>query len=118
QAFMRIIELTLAQNRIGEAARKLEEFLVKYPEDAAADMVLLTLGELRLKEYVSPPPSAVTNGLALPNTNLLEQALAHLNQLVKEYPQSALLGKAQLDRGWSLWVEGRTNESLPAFQAA
>ena len=118
QASLRIIQLTLAQNRIDETARKLEEFLAKYPEDAATDVVLLTLGELRLKDYVAPSLPAATNGPALPGTNALEQALTHLNRLVKEYPQSTLLGKAQLDRGWCLWVDGRTNESLPAFKAA
>ncbi|HEY2952199.1 MAG TPA: tetratricopeptide repeat protein, partial [Verrucomicrobiae bacterium] len=118
QASLKIIQLTLVQNRIEEAARKLEEFLAKSPEDAASDVVLLTLGELRLKEYLAPGTTAVTNGLAIASTNLLEQALTHLNRLIKDYPQSPLLGKAQLDRGWSLWVDGKTKESLPAFKAA
>ena len=51
QALLKIIELSMAQNQIPQAAKTLENFLSQYPDAALADLALLTLGELRLRQY-------------------------------------------------------------------
>ncbi len=50
QALLKITELSLAQGNIPQAAEKLEAFLARYPEAASADLALMTLGELRLRQ--------------------------------------------------------------------
>jgi TolA-binding protein len=45
-------------------------------------------------------------------------AQAAFSEFVSKFPQSPLLGKAQLDLGWCLWTENRWAESRAAFQAA
>jgi TolA-binding protein len=82
---------------------------------------LLTLGELRLRqceaEAGTPQPvPALTNAPAA--TNILQMALTSFDTLVKRYPQSSLLGKAQLDLGWCYGRQGRLPEAQAAYQAA
>ena len=120
QALLKITELSLAQDNPRGSADA-GEVPGQYPEAASADLALLTLGELRLRQYeagvdTNPPPwprpmhPAATNGLQL--------ALGSLSTLVKKFPQSPLFGKAQLDLGWCYWREGRLPEAQAAFQAA
>ena len=122
QALLKITGLFLAQNQTAEAARTLEKFLSLYPETPAADMALLTLGELRLLQY--DEPASGTNGASIAATNApegedhLQQALAALSGLEKRFPQSPLTGKAQLDLGWCYWLQRRMPESQAAFQIA
>jgi TolA-binding protein len=118
QALLKIIELTLAQNRIGEAAQKMELFFAQHPQDAASDVALLTLGELHLKQHYANLQTNRTNGLSVVPANSLEQALAHFDRLIANFSQSPLLGKAQLNKGWCLWQQGRIPESQIAFKAA
>jgi TolA-binding protein len=121
QALWRITELFLAQNKIADAARVLQQFLDRDPQARSADMALLTLGEVRLRQWVagqeiSPAPSAATNAPAV--TNALELALSSLRELTKRFPQSPLLGKAHLDMGWCFWLTNNLPESRTNFQAA
>ena len=51
QALLKITELSLAQDNIPQATQMLEKFLGQYPDAASADLALLTLGELRLRQY-------------------------------------------------------------------
>src|SRR5262245_25404106 len=121
QAFLRIVELLLAQNRIADAAKRLENFFNKYPTNAASDIALLTLGELRLKEHYSGLAQMVKPEVAdesKPATNLVAQALAQFDKLLNDFPQSPWIGKAQLDRGWCFWAQGRIPECILAFQSA
>ena len=63
EALLRIISLSLAQNKTAETVLRLEKFLGQFPKDEAADVALLTLGELRLREHLAapkpPPPTAL-----------------------------------------------------------
>jgi TolA-binding protein len=121
QALLKIAELSLAQNKIPEAAQTLETFLNQNTNAASADLALLTLGELRLRQY-APGVEAGAAAPALTNTpaatNGLQLAEAPLSTLVKDWPKSPLVGKAQLDLGWCYWREGRLPEAQAAFQAA
>jgi TolA-binding protein len=121
QALLKIIELSLAQDKLPQATQTLEKFLAQYPHSDLAELALLTLGELRLRHYeagmgVNPGTNATTNA---PGTiNDLQLALASFSTLVKEFPQSPLFGKAQLDLGWCYWRAGNIPLGEAAFQAA
>lgn len=122
QALQKTIELSLGQNKPKETAQRLEAFIAEHPNDTNLDLVGLTLGELRLKEYhalkASAPSPQPDTRAAL--TNLLAQARTQFELVVTNYPQSQSVGKAQMNRGWCLWEEGgnRLAESAAAFKAA
>lgn len=120
QALLKIAEISLARNRLSKAAQVLESFCTQHREPSTRQLALLTLGELRLREYISTPtnaaPAGVTNAAA--STNALQQALAALETLVKEFPQGDHAGKAQLDLGWCYWVQAKLVEARAAFQVA
>jgi TolA-binding protein len=120
EALLKIAELSLPQN-IPEAAQMLEKFLAGNAEATLADLALLTLGELRMRQCAPGIDSnnaalAATNSAA--TTNVLQLAEASFTNLVTKFPQSPLVGKAQLDLGWCYWREGRMAEAQTAFQAA
>lgn len=121
QALMKIIELYLAQDKATQAIGALETFLRERPKDPALDLVRLTLGELQLKAYERIKATNLPAGTAPPGpaaTNLLTQAHAQFDGALTNFPQSPLLGKVQLGRGWCLWEEGRFGESEAAFREA
>jgi len=109
QAILKIAELAAAQTNFSDAAQSLEKFLAQFPNSASADVARLTLGELYLKEAVAHAP---------PDTNVLAQAQAEFDQFPGLYPNSPLLGKAYLDRGWCFWTNGNIPASLDAFRTA
>ncbi len=115
-ALLNIIELKLAQDKTSEAGQLLEEFLARRPEDAASDVALITSGELQMRLHFTESVAVTTNGLAnVPTTNRLQLALA---QFQKVGTNSALLGKAALNRGWCLWLDNKIADSIPAFRTA
>lgn len=115
QAQLKMIQLTLRQNKADIAAQKLEDFVARNTNGPNADLALLTLGELRLKAWFegreSASPAPVT-------TNLLNDALAQFDRMAARFTNSEFLGQAQLDRGWCLWAMKKMPESLAAFGAA
>ena len=117
QALLRIIELTLGQNKIGEATEKLNNFFSQYSQDAASEVALLTLGELNLRRHLASLQQSLTNAAPAP-TNFLQAALAQFDRLITNQPASSFLGKAHLSRGWALWFDGRMPEAQLAFQSA
>lgn len=114
-ALLKVAELALARGRLADAARALTDFLQRFPDSPACDMALLALGELQLKQHLAASGGATTNATA---TNLLEQALASFDALRARFPDSPLLPKAELNRGWCLALGGRLAESAAAFAAA
>ena len=91
----------------------LQSFLSRQPEDAASDVALLTSGELHLRLHFASAPSS-TNAAT---TNLLQRALGEFERLAAR-TNSALRGKALLNQGWCLWLDGRFAESGIAFRQA
>ena len=115
QALLKIIELSLLQNKIPRAAQMLENYCQQHPDATSRDLALLTLGELRLRQHAIEVAGTnnVTGG-----TNYLQESIGVLNALVKEFPQSDLLGKAQLNLGWCFWLNGQMPEARGAFERA
>lgn len=119
-ALLRLIEIKLAQDKTAEAAQMLDGFLATHPEDGASDVALLTLGELALKLHLAPDAADATNSVALAGgeTNRLQQALGHFDRLLTTYTNSPLRGKATLNKGWCLWLQGNVADSALAFKGA
>jgi TolA-binding protein len=118
QALQQILKLTLAQGRLGEAGVRLEAYTIQNPGDSSLDLLRLTLGELRLKEYYALPEENRKGAV-----NLLQQARGQLERIIA-HTNAQFSGQAQLNRGWCLWEEaqagGATNQadSLVAFRTA
>lgn len=119
QAVLKTADLALVQTNLTEAEADLETYLKQFPASGPAELALLTLGELHLKDFTAQP--AATNHLAL--------AQAKLEQFLAVYTNSPLRGKAYLDHGWGNWVaaertadagefKDKTAASLADFQAA
>jgi TolA-binding protein len=119
EALRQIVKLALAQNKIGEAGKRLETYVAGNPVDPVLDLLRLTLGELRLREYFELPDATRRNA-----TNLLQQARSQFDQIIAN-TNKQFAARAQLDRGWCLWEEGFTRAdtnkltaSSTAFRAA
>lgn len=115
-ALLNIIELKLAQGNVAEASARLQDYLVKRPEDAVTDVLQITAGELQMRLHFGEAGSAATNATGVTaTTNRLQLALAQFQRVPTNSP---LLGKAALNRGWCLWFDGKVAESIPAFRTA
>ncbi len=119
-AVLKIIQLNLVLKRTAETIEKLEAFVRQNPTDGALDLVQLTLGELRLKEFVKQSQSspAITNETATSGTNLLGLAQSHFEHVTADFPQSDYFGKASLNRGWCLWLLGQIENAQTWFRQA
>ncbi len=115
EALLRITALTLQQGQVSEAMATMESFLSQFSNAPAADAALLNLGELHLKEYRQPASPAAGSP---PATNHLQLALDYFNRLVTTFTNSALVGRAQLGRGWCYWISTNLPASAEAFSAA
>jgi TolA-binding protein len=116
-SFLNIIELKLAQDKIPEAAAMLDGFMLRYPQDAGADIIMLTRGELELKLYLA---NRSANGEPVESapSGLLQSAAARFDAMLATNTTGAIRGKALLNKGWCLWLGGRRSESATAFAAA
>lgn len=109
QAILKLADLAIEQGNLTNAEAGLETFLKQYPDSPAAEIALLTLGELHLKDSILEP--SATN-------DYLGEAQANLDQLLNTRTNSPLAGKALLARGWCHWLAGKYADSLADFQAA
>lgn len=114
RAILKITELDLKQNKLPDAAQKLQNFLEPFPAPEPTDLAVLTLGEVRLKQALSGSNTNLTGG----ETNLFENALTEFGRILTEFTNSSLVGKAFLDKGWCLWSQGKIAESQEAFRSA
>src|ERR1039458_2590943 len=96
QGILKMAELAIALDRFSDAEDSLQKFRAQFPASAAADVALLTLGELHLKDYTAQ--MATTNHLA-EATNHLREAQARFDQFLGAFKNSPLAGKAYLDLG-------------------
>jgi TolA-binding protein len=112
------IPLTLALNPLPQAIQALDTLIGRRKAMAPGqDLARVSLGELYLKAFATPPDSAsASNALVVPATNLLAGALTNFNLAISNFPHSSLLAKAHLDRGWCEWLS--TNDPAAAKTAA
>ena len=108
QALLKVVQLTLEQNKLNEAAQKFETFVIQNPEEKATDFALLALGEIYLKQHVTRKGP----------TNDLQIAAGYFDRLITNQPPSPLRGIALLQRGWCYWVENKFPEAHGTFRAA
>jgi len=108
EAVLKIAGLSVAQKEFTNAEASLGNFIAQYTNSPVADVALLTLGELYLKDYAARP--SVTNNLLL--------ASAAFTQFLAAFTNSPLAGKAFLDRGWCNWLAQKIPDSLADFRAA
>ena len=108
EAVLKIAELAIAQKQFSTATNALEKFLAQFPDSPSADIASLTLAELQLKDYVAQPSA----------TNELSAVQSNFDQFIATFPNSPLLGKAYLDRGWSRVLAGNISGSFDDFKMA
>jgi TolA-binding protein len=118
EALLQVSGLLSGQGRLAAASGTLELFLATATNSPAADVALLTLGELRLRGALNTNNWTATNVNATAATNLLPAAGQAFETLLARFPQSPLAGKAQLGLGWSHWQADDLAASRAAFQAA
>lgn len=118
QALLKVTDLYLRENRLAEAAHTLETFLTNFPTAGASELALVTLGELRLREYESASSTNLAAGATsnAPASPYLTQATTVLESFTNR--SSALFGRAQYALGWCYWEAGRIAASQAAFQSA
>ena len=111
EAVLKIAELAIAQNQSAVATNALEKFLAQFPDSPSADVALLTLGELNLKDYAATRSVTTT-------TSPLPEVQRRFDQFIVTFTNSPLLGKAYLDRGWCFWLADKIPESFEDFKTA
>jgi len=114
EALLKIVELSLAQNQPINTVRWLERFLKEHPADPSLDVVRLTLGEVKLKQYLALPQPA--DGAA--RSNLLAEARTQLDRFAADHSKSPLAPRAQLNRGLLFWEDGQWADAQTAFAVA
>jgi TolA-binding protein len=102
------------------AIASLELFAGTFTNYPAIDQIRLSLGEMRVKQYLAFTPGNLTNAteIAAARANILNQAQASLDLIITSFPKSAGIGQAQLFRGWCFWESGKIAESRDAYKDA
>jgi TolA-binding protein len=118
-ALLKTIQLTLAQDRLAEAAQKLQNFVTANPEEATSEVALLTLGELHLKQHLAQQTNspALTNALVQGITNHLQTAFSFFSRVATNLPPGPLRGQGWLYRGWCSWMDRKYPDAQAAFKA-
>jgi TolA-binding protein len=114
EALAKTAEMAIARGKPAEAIAVLERFLSQEKEGSVSETALLLLAEMRLREYATRQ----VGGEAPAKAALLEEATAALKSFVEKFPSNPLIGKAQLNLGWCLWLKGDLQNSQAAFKAA
>jgi len=116
ESLFKTIDLMLKLGQTDYAIRRLETFIEQRPKDPALDVARLSLGELDLKAYDAAARSQASSDST--STNLLQLAVTNFDQLITDFPQSPLRGKAHLDLGWCDWLQGHILEAQTNFSEA
>jgi TolA-binding protein len=116
QTLLRLSELLIANDRLSEARLAIEEFLAINPAPDTADLARLTIAELKLRQHLQSTGNGDPSG-TLP-TNLVEQAISDLDEVIQAANSRRLRGQAQFNRGWAEWMRGNFLESSTAFGQA
>ena len=120
EAWFKIIELNLEQRDAQSVIELLNQFIAEAQNDESLDVALLTLGELNLQRYYEEniKPEQIEGEGKASAIDYLNESIIQLERLVKEFPDSPLLPKAQYHRGWCYWENSESQESINAFRQA
>lgn len=128
QALLKMVDLAAAHGQLTNAIQRLHTFLAQNPQEPAADLMRLTLGELQLKQFyafMKSDPKIELAAKVAAATNLLQAARTNFDLIITQLTNSQQVGKAYLNRGWCLWEQGKLTqnpesiaESQAAFQTA
>ncbi len=108
EAVLKIAGLAVTQNQFSSATNALGKFLAQFTNSPAADIASLALGELDLKNCVTPAVA----------TNQLPEVQGRFDGFIGTFTNSPLLGQAYLDRGWCEWFANDLTNSLDDFKTA
>jgi len=114
EALAKTAEMAMARGKPADEIEVLERFNSQQTDSPVADTALMLLGEMRLREFAARNAA----GDAAAKNGLLDSATNALRSFVERFPTNALMGKAQLNLGWCLWLKGDLPGSRAAFEAA
>ncbi|MDG1892744.1 MAG: tetratricopeptide repeat protein [Verrucomicrobiota bacterium] len=117
EARLKIIELNLLNEKVETVIGFLSTMVQQGTNDASMDVVLLTLGELHLKQYFGLA-SRQDPGKGSSPGDLLVKGRRSLEALLEEYPLSVYRGRTHYTLGWCLWELGEYPQSMVSFQLA
>ncbi len=119
EARLKIIELNLLKEDTGTVVELLSDMMQKSSSDASLDIVLVTLGELSLKQYYRQLDAPLSeSGLPASPGDLLTTAKRYLETLLKDFPSSIYNSRGSYALGWCLWELGEYPTCLQAFDRA
>jgi TolA-binding protein len=111
-AIQSITRLQVAAGKLPAATKLVEDFVAANPASQHSDAILLTLGEMYLRQSLE---NSSTNAAASTN---MARAISAFQELTNKFPASPYVGKSQLDLGWCFWYLEKLPESEAAFQSA
>ncbi|HEX7860159.1 MAG TPA: tetratricopeptide repeat protein [Verrucomicrobiae bacterium] len=111
-AVLKTVELLSANGALTNAIQRLETYLVGATNEPAADLLKVKAAELWIDQARS------VGGAASLATNALAQARAHLSVVIGQFTNSAHLGRAWLNRGWTFWEEGTLLDQIGFIREA
>ncbi|MCS7089803.1 MAG: tetratricopeptide repeat protein [Verrucomicrobiota bacterium] len=114
ESILKLSHLALAHGRFGEASQALETFLQTVTNSPVADLAHLALAELAMEQFLQ----AVRTGASVAPTQLLTRARQRLELIIGRFPDSPHRPRAELNRGWCLWLTGQWEEARGAFEEA
>ena len=119
-ALLKQVELLATQRVYTNAAGRIAVFLTQNTNEPASDSLQIKAGEFLLEAY-----RGQTNKVVAPATNYLAEARAFFDATIQQHTNSPLLGRAWLNKGWTLWEEHeatgnrqRLAEGQASFQVA
>ena len=125
QSVLKMIDVMLTESQVTNAVQQLNLFLTNVvqntnaPRFAASDQIRLTLGEMHLKRFrnlTAQILDSTERAESVTATNLLRDATAQFDTIINTLTNSALVGKAHLNRGWCFWEEGLLTGRVSAFE--
>ena len=103
EALLNIADLSRIQGQLPAAIQTLTNFLAIHSNSPAADVVLLALGELQLRQYAANAATATNASPGAPLTpDLLQQARSNFDAVVWRFPRTEYSARALLDQAWCL----------------
>lgn len=120
QAMVKTIELVLELSTTDAAVQKLQSFVNAKLDQPAVDLLQLTMGELRLRQFYSTPGAASQPASEWsPEVRaFINQAEDHFRVVTQVYTNSGHVGKASLNLGWCRWQVADFPAAREAFASA